>query len=35
MKKAVGFLVGFLAGAASVILLVFVLNMIFGLVHIK
>ena len=35
MKKAIGFIVGVLAGAASLIFLLVIVNLIFGTVHIK
>tara|TARA_R110000823_G_scaffold20664_1_gene63035 strand:- start:117 stop:224 length:108 start_codon:yes stop_codon:yes gene_type:complete len=35
MKKVIGFIVGILAGATSIILLVVIFNLIFGTIHIK
>ena len=35
MKKVLGFIVGILAGATSIILLVVIFNLIFGTIHIK
>lgn len=35
MKKTIGFIVGILAGATSIILLVVIFNLIFGTIHLK